>query len=449
MQFGVPMVWREGKDHVTDCYFYMTNLKVINHKNKHHVQYPDVSSAIKPVSHDPDLPIPQPNVTMESSFDSESSDMTDTAECGAYRPEEDDQPVPLAQVELNDLTRDLNLSEESAQLLGSRLREKRLLPPGTTFYWYREREEELIFLFTFDKISLLVYCNIIAGLIEFLGLKYDAMEWRHFIDSCNRTLMAVLLNNGNKFSSIPVRHSVVMKESHKSMELLLSALNYQEHEWLICGDLKAIGIILGLQGGYIKYPCFLCVWDSRADDQYYVRQEWSTRQGLKPGSHNVLSHPLVEPSKILLSSLHINFGLMKNFVKALDREGRGFASIHQQFQQKSMEKIKAGIFDGPQIRELIKDTSFDDAVNPTELSVWLSLQSVIANFLGKHRGSQYRKMVDDLMENFRQIDTCISVKTHFLRSHLDYFLENWGDVREEQGERFHQGISDMEKHYQD
>ena len=95
MPFGVPMVWRVGKDHVTDCYFCMTNLKGINRKNKHHVQCPDVSSAIKPVCHHPDLPVPQQNVTMESSSDSESSDMTHTAECGAYRPEEDDQLVPL------------------------------------------------------------------------------------------------------------------------------------------------------------------------------------------------------------------------------------------------------------------------------------------------------------------------------------------------------------------
>ena len=33
----------------------------------------------------------------------------------------------------------------------------------------------------------------------------------------------------------------------------------------------------------------------------------------------------------------------------------------------------------------------------------------------------------------------------FLRSHLDYFLENCGDFSEEQVERFHQDISDMEK----
>ena len=71
---------------------------------------------------------------MESSSDSESSDMIDRADCGAYRPEEDNQPVPLTQAKLNDLTRDLNLSKESAQLLGSRLQEKRLLAPGTTFY---------------------------------------------------------------------------------------------------------------------------------------------------------------------------------------------------------------------------------------------------------------------------------------------------------------------------
>ena len=172
---------------------------------------------------------------------------------------------------------------------------------------------------------------------------------------------------------IPAGHSVEMKESHKSMDLLLSALNYQGHKWLLRGDLKVVGIILGFQGGYTKHPCFLCLWDSRANDQYYVREEWSSRQGLKPGSRNVLFYPLIEPSKILLPPLHIKLGLMKNFVKALDRDSRGFAFLHQKFQQKSIEKIKAGIFDGPQIRELIKDTSLHDALNPTELSVWLSL----------------------------------------------------------------------------
>ena len=76
---------------------------------------------------------------MESSSNSKSIDTTDTAECGAYRPEEDNQPGSLTQAELSDLTRDLDLSKESAKLLGFLLQEKRLLAPGTTVYWYWER----------------------------------------------------------------------------------------------------------------------------------------------------------------------------------------------------------------------------------------------------------------------------------------------------------------------
>ena len=60
--------------------------------------------------------------------------MTVVTEDFAYKPEEDDQPVLWTQAELNNLTRDLNLSKESSQLLGSLLKEKHLLAPGTTFH---------------------------------------------------------------------------------------------------------------------------------------------------------------------------------------------------------------------------------------------------------------------------------------------------------------------------
>ena len=117
--------------------------------------------------------------------------------------------MPLTQAKLNDLTRDLNLSKEPAQLLGSRVRKKYLLAPGTTFYWYWEcclLEYLLGYLFTFDEASSLVCCNNNADLIELLGLNYDAIEWRLFFDSPNRSLKAAPLNNENKFSPIPVGH---------------------------------------------------------------------------------------------------------------------------------------------------------------------------------------------------------------------------------------------------
>ncbi|GFX28007.1 uncharacterized protein TNCV_773911 [Trichonephila clavipes] len=42
----------------------------------------------------------------------------------------------------------------------------------------------------------------------------------------------------------------------------------------------------------------------------------------------------------------------------------------------------------------------------------------------------------------------MSVKVHFLKSHLDYFPENLGAVSEEQGECFHQDIKEMEHRYE-
>ena len=49
LPFGVPMVWREPKDHLNDCYFCMVNLKGIEKKNRQSISYPSIPSAIRPV----------------------------------------------------------------------------------------------------------------------------------------------------------------------------------------------------------------------------------------------------------------------------------------------------------------------------------------------------------------------------------------------------------------
>ena len=164
------------------------------------------------------------------------------------------------------------------------------------------------------------------------------------------------------------------------MDHLLSTVNYQEHKRLICRDLKVFGFVLGFQGEYTKYPCLLCLRERRTDDQHYVRQEQPLRQGLKPGSHNVQSHSLVKLNKILLPPLHITLGVM-NFVKAMDWDGSGFA-FPQKFPQITKEKPKADIFDGSQIRELIKYPIFDEALSEEDLSALQSLKSVFTNILG-------------------------------------------------------------------
>ena len=226
----------------------------------------------------------------------------------------------------------------------------------------------------------ILYCNSITGLIESHCVKYDALEWRLFINSSTRNLKAVL-NIENMLSSILIGHSVKLDKSHPKMECQLSALNYHKQKWLICTDIKVMERILGLQESYAKYPFFKCLWDSRDCIQHYVKKEWPLRQGLELGSHNVLFRPFVEPAKILLPPLHIKLRLMENFIKALDKEGEWFAYLHEKFSQKSEVKITAGVFDGPHIKDLIKDKRFESALNPDGLSVWMTLNQSLQSSL--------------------------------------------------------------------
>ena len=74
-------------------------------------------------------------------------------------------------------------------------------------------------------------------------------------------------------------HSVTMKEEYGNIKLILERLKFGVHQWLICVDLKIF--LLGQTGGYTKYPCFLCYWDSRAADKdQWVRKEWLSRHRL-------------------------------------------------------------------------------------------------------------------------------------------------------------------------
>ena len=75
-------------------------------------------------------------------------------------------------------------------------------------------------------------------------LIYKENELRLFIDSSKRRLKAVLFHNKNVYSSIPVAHSVNMKEAYCSVEFLLQKLQYNEHLWQIFGDLKMNRILI-------------------------------------------------------------------------------------------------------------------------------------------------------------------------------------------------------------
>ena len=201
-------------------------------------------------------------------------------------------------------------------------------------------------------------------------------------------------------------------------------------------------MLLSQHNGYTKYPGFLCLWDSRAKTKHGNRN--NERKEFTPGEKNILNQALVDPKKVLLPPLHIKLSLMKQYVKSQNKHGTCFGYICQKFPALSNEKLIAGIFDGPKIRQLMKDKKFIETMNLDKKEGWMAFRQVVSNFLGNTKLPNYKELVKNLLCAFQKLGCNI----HFLHSHLDYFPENLGAMSEEQGECFHQDIKTMEKRYQ-
>ena len=288
----------------------------------------------------------------------------------------------------------------------------------------------------------------IPDLFTSLGLPYNPSDWHLFIDSSKLSLKGVLLHNRNKYPSIPIAHSVHLKESYDNMELLLEAIKYSEYQWILCGDLKVIGLLMGMQAGFTKYCCFLCLWDSRAVSQHYKQRDWGSRSTFVPGEHSLKENPLVDMNKVLLPPLHMKLGLMKNFVNASHKNGADFQHWSSMFPGLSTAKLKEGIFVGPQIREVLKDTDFEELLNLKELRAWEAFKSVCSGFLSNTRVADYQACIEKLLKSYEDMGYRMSLKIHFFHSHLNFFPPNLGAVSDEHGERFHQDITKMESNYQ-
>ena len=137
------------------------------------------------------------------------------------------------------------------------------------------------------------------------------------------------------------------------------------------------------------------------------------------GEKSIIKEPLVDRNKIILPPLHIKLGLMKQFVMALNKEENYFEYICRTFPDLSNEKLKAGIFDGPQIRKLLKDTNFVNSMNSVEAATWNAFTEVVNKFLGNVKHTNYVQIVYSLIQSFHALGCNMSIKVHFLFSHLD------------------------------
>ncbi|CAG9792218.1 unnamed protein product [Diatraea saccharalis] len=142
LDFGIPMIWMELKNHFDDCYFCAVDVKGYN-QNKTWI-YPDLQSTSCPVLHSEDLPRPiyatkivkTPSEIMMLPNSQHSVKSTSGSEYNGAT----SAPQLFSQNELSDLIGDLNLSKQASELLASRLKEKNLLAPNVMITAYRKRK---------------------------------------------------------------------------------------------------------------------------------------------------------------------------------------------------------------------------------------------------------------------------------------------------------------------
>jgi len=144
---------------------------------------------------------------------------------------------------------------------------------------------------------------------------------------------------------------------------------------------------------------------------------------------------LAEWHKILLPPLHIILGLMKNFVKAMDRTGSAFKYLTEKFPRLSEAKIKQEVFMGPQSRRLFRDDMFINLLQCDELKAWDAFRLVSTNFLGNIRAENYKELIED-MSLYHKLGCNMSLKMHMFHSHLDFFPDNCGMVTNWHGELY-------------
>ena len=162
---------------------------------------------------------------------------------------------------LHDLARGLDLPKNISELLGYYLKEWNLLQGGVSTTTFRHRHKKLSCFSKWNRIS------VTASMLTVLWLNFVG----HIL--------------GNKHPSVPAAHGHEMVKSYEAMKIFLVSFKYEEHQWNMCGDLK---VLLGLQIGYTKYMCFLCLWDSRANNKHYTQKDWPLRSKSSPGRFNCL-----------------------------------------------------------------------------------------------------------------------------------------------------------------
>lgn len=502
MRFRVPMYWvmpRGGVHDESNCYACANHIGGQNKKKmKKHI-YKSVESAQIPLEHIKDdetntyvtYKTVTPDIISTSTLVTrQTATSVETENYSVYEPSTanwDKRPQPISEIEMDNIVASLGLSKLNSEKLARILKKKNVLAPDVRITKYRKRQEDYQNLYDINAEKTYAYCSDphLLMLAMFVERAYDPEEWRLFIDSSKNSLKVVLLHVSNKVPAIPLAYSTETKETHEVLARIMDDINYHQHGWKICCDLKVVTMLCGLQSGRTKYMCFLCKWVSTwkkgdAADIKYKEQLPALRDphNHEIGKFNAIADRIVpNTDKILLPLLHIKLGIVKSFIKRIYVEEKIAECLQKIFPGISDAKLKEGmhgflcsvlclfyfitfnffleihsllqlgVLNGPDIRKLISDKSFEKVLDKNIVAAWRAIKAVIKGVLGKKRAADYEARVKTMLHWFQIVGVRMSLKIHLLHAHLDKLKEQSPTESEEQGERYHQVALPFEKRY--
>ena len=234
------------------------------------------------------------------------------------------------------------------------------------------------------------------------------------------------------------------KETYANNKVLMKKICYEDHQWHISVDLKVDNDWAARRlYEILLFPMWMgqpnegeaLPWKAMAIPRRKV--SWSEECNTSSFSQRDNKY---------LPQLHIKLGLIKIFVKAMNKEGERFELLGQKFPPIIEAKVREDIFVGPQVKQLFQDPHFKNKLNTVERTAWDVFGNVWSNFLACKKSEKYIEIVEDLPSSHRALGRNMLLKLHFLQYHLEIFsLGNIETVSDEHDERFHQDIFRMEK----
>ncbi|OAF67395.1 hypothetical protein A3Q56_04878 [Intoshia linei] len=277
---------------------------------------------------------------------------------------------------------------------------------------------------------------------------YYPEKWYLFIDKSTSNLKVILIHVDQSYPLFIIGYLNTKKESYDNIKLMLNYINYDNFGWRICGDFKILAFLMGIKTGNVKYPCFFCLFRGKNKTDHYSRNCWHPREDYIIREFSVYQDPLINKSKIILPPLYITLGLARQFPCKLFKQYNLINHVLKlKFPNVSESKLKNGILIGPQINLLAEHIPFYQSLDEIEKSAWSTFINVKNKFLGNKRDSNYKDLIEIMINNYGCMGWLISYKVHYMNCHVSLFMHDCGKYSDQHGERFHQTLSVFEKRY--